>query len=44
MYKIAGSEYKCIVNSLEYNGFKKCQNGTDWNIFFDVSGTHIKTI
>ena len=44
MYKIAGSQYKCIVNSLEHNGFVKSDNNTDWNIFFDVSGTHIKTI
>jgi hypothetical protein len=24
-YKISGSEYKCIVNSLEFNGIQKVE-------------------
>lgn len=26
-YKIVGSEYRCIVNSLEFNGFQRIEGG-----------------
>ena len=39
-YKISGSEYRCIVNALEFNGFQKYEGGSEWNIFFDIPGTH----
>jgi len=29
---------------LEHNGFIKCEGGSDWNILFDVSGTHTKLL
>lgn len=43
-YKISGSEYKCIVNSLECNGFRKSEEPNDWSVYFDVSGTHLKVL
>lgn len=43
-YKIHGSEYKCIVNSLEYNGFRKCESGPEWKVYFDIKGTKLRKI
>lgn len=43
-YKIAGSQYRCIVNSLQFNGFTKTQSSSDWNVFFDITGIHQKTL
>ena len=43
-YKISGSEYKCIVNSLEFNGIQKVDQGNDWVVYFDISGTRLKTL
>ena len=43
-YKISGSEYKCIVNALEFNGFRKSEEHNDWQVYFDVSGTHLKAL
>ena len=42
-YRIYGSEYKCIVNAFEFNGFRKSENGSDWHVFFDVRGSKIKS-
>lgn len=41
-YRIYGSEYKCIVNAFEVNGFKRADNTSDWDVFFDVRGSKIK--
>lgn len=43
-YKIAGSQYKCIVNSLQFNGFTKTDSSSDWNVFFDITGINQKTL
>jgi hypothetical protein len=29
---------------LEVNGFRRTDSSSDWNVFFDVSGTHLKTL
>lgn len=41
-YRIYGSEYRCILNAFEYNGFKRADNSTDWDVFFDVRGSKVK--
>jgi hypothetical protein len=43
-YKINGWQYKCIINSLEYNGFKASDDDDDWNIYFDIRGNKTKKI
>ena len=43
-YKISGSEYRCIVNSLEFNGFQKHEGGSDWTIYFDITGINQKAL
>lgn len=40
-YRIYGSEYRCIVNAFEVNGFEKVE-GWDWHVFFDVRGSKVK--
>jgi hypothetical protein len=32
------------MNSLEFNGFRRVEGGNDWNVFFDINGTHLKAI
>ena len=32
------------MNSLELNGFTKSEGGSDWNIFFDITGIHQKAL
>lgn len=42
-YKINGWQYKCIINSLEFNGFTLGEDD-DWDVFFDIRGNKTKKI
>jgi tubulin polyglutamylase TTLL4 len=32
------------VNSLEFNGIQKADDGNDWIVYFDISGTRLRAL
>lgn len=41
-YRIYGSEYRCILNAFEYNGYGRAEDFRSWDVFFDVRGSKVK--